>query len=194
MSCKTCNWLGWQFTDFWLGLVYKVFPRCIFLSLHSDQFCSLVYSFSNLYFIGCLYTRYFPNVPSYATTSPSPSLSMATLKVLPRYLFSSSLVERDGGLIPEVLSSAYDPDIQHAWDTCGTEHNWAPYFVLATLPFMVRFLQSLRRYWDSKLPTHLINVSLDKCIEGQLTSECAGWQVRRGYGVLFLLFPLETRW
>ncbi|OAX34317.1 EXS-domain-containing protein, partial [Rhizopogon vinicolor AM-OR11-026] len=78
-----------EFTDFWLG----------------DQLCSLVYSFSNLYFIGCLYTRYFPN----------------------------------------------------AWTTCGSENNWRPYFVLATLPFMVRFLQSLRRYGGSKLPTHLIN-------------------------------------
>ncbi|KAG1736103.1 EXS-domain-containing protein, partial [Suillus paluster] len=78
-----------EFTDFWLG----------------DQFCSLVYSFSNLYFVGCFYTKYFPK----------------------------------------------------AWTTCGTELNWGAYFAFAMLPFLVRFVQSLRRYGDSKLPTHLIN-------------------------------------
>ncbi|KAG2142482.1 EXS-domain-containing protein, partial [Suillus clintonianus] len=82
-----------EFTDFWLG----------------DQFCSLVYSLSNFYFVG------------------------------------------------DTFSSAYNPAIQEAWTTCGTELNWGPYFVLAALPFLVRFVQSLRRYRDSKLPTHLIN-------------------------------------
>lgn len=60
----------------------------------------------------------------------------------------------------EVLQSAYDPAIQNVWDTCGAQQNWAPYFVLAALPFVVRLLQSLKRYWGSKLPSHLINVSL----------------------------------
>ncbi|KAG0698597.1 EXS family-domain-containing protein [Suillus ampliporus] len=54
-------------------------------------------------------------------------------------------------------SSAYDLAAQQAWTTCGTELNWGPYFALAALPFLVRLLQSLRRYKDSKLPTHLIN-------------------------------------
>lgn len=44
-----------------------------------------------------------------------------------------------------------------AWTTCGTQENWGSYFVLAMIPFAVRLVQSLRRYKDSKLPTHLIN-------------------------------------
>lgn len=31
--------------------------------------------------------------------------------------------------------------------------------MLAVLPFFCRFLQSLRRWYDSKLTTHLVNVS-----------------------------------
>lgn len=198
MPCRIRNWRSWQFTDFWLGLVYTISPYYILLlNFHSDQFCSLVYSFSNLYFIGCIYTRYFPNVPS-PTTSPSTILSLASLEVFPRY-FSSNVVGRDvGGPLPVVLSSAHDPAIQQAWITCGTEQNWGPYFALATIPFMTRFLQSLRRYWDSKLPTHLINVSLGykmETLKGNLFNiGCAGWQVRHGYGELLMLFPLETRW
>ncbi|KAH7913118.1 EXS-domain-containing protein [Hygrophoropsis aurantiaca] len=83
-----------EFTDFWLG----------------DQFCSLVYTLSNLYFVGCFYTRYFPSPPSFATSAPTP-----------------------------------------------TNNNWGIYFVLGTLPFLARFVQSIRRYYDSRLSTHLIN-------------------------------------
>ncbi|KAG1745254.1 EXS family protein/ERD1/XPR1/SYG1 family protein [Suillus lakei] len=129
-----------EFTDFWLG----------------DQFCSLAYSLSNFYFVACFYSQYFPNVPSYANasyiSSPDKNSSMA---FFPRFLSpsqTSSLVQRD-----KVFSSAYDPSIQEAWTTCGTELHWGPYFVLATFPFLVRFVQSIRRYKDSKLPTHLIN-------------------------------------
>ncbi|KAF8549650.1 EXS-domain-containing protein, partial [Imleria badia] len=89
-------WASWiwkvEFTDFWLG----------------DQFCSLIYSLSGTYFVGCFYTP-------------------------------------------------YDPRAQEAWSTCGTAENWEWYYLLAVLPFAVRFAQSLRRYRDSNLPTHLIN-------------------------------------
>ncbi|KIJ61833.1 hypothetical protein HYDPIDRAFT_169443 [Hydnomerulius pinastri MD-312] len=104
-----------EFTDFWLGLVYTL---------------------SNLYFIGCFYTRFFPSIPP--LTSPSDALA-------PR------------GILDTLVSSAYDPSIQQAWETCGTSQNWGAYYILGVLPFIVRFVQSLRRYWDSKLPTHLIN-------------------------------------
>ncbi|KAG1862041.1 EXS family protein/ERD1/XPR1/SYG1 family protein [Suillus subalutaceus] len=126
-----------EFTDFWLG----------------DQFCSLVYSLSNFYFVGCFYSQYFPYVPSYVNASSSQqNTSMA---IVPRFFSSSqmsSLVPRDN-----VLSSAYDSAVQEAWSTCGAESHWGPYFVLAMLPFLVRFVQSVRRYRDSKLPSHLIN-------------------------------------
>ncbi|EIW78498.1 EXS-domain-containing protein [Coniophora puteana RWD-64-598 SS2] len=56
-----------------------------------------------------------------------------------------------------LVRSAYDPNVQEAWTTCSTGHNWGYYYVLGVLPFLARFVQSLRRYYDSRLPTHLIN-------------------------------------
>lgn len=129
------------FTDFWLG----------------DQFCSLSYSLSNFYFVGCFYSQYFPYVsPNHNELSNSQPLLRENIPmaVVPRFFSSqtSSLVPRD-----KVLWSAYDPAVQTAWTTCGTELNWGSYFILAMIPFVVRLVQSLRRYKDSKLPTHLIN-------------------------------------
>ncbi|KAF8555479.1 EXS-domain-containing protein [Imleria badia] len=88
-----------KFIDVWLG----------------DQICSLVYSLSNLYFVGCFYAH-----------------------------FANSL-------------SVYDSYVQEAWSTCSVAQNWRWYYLLSILPFMVRFMQCLRRYRDVKLPTQLIN-------------------------------------
>ncbi|KAG2363512.1 EXS family-domain-containing protein [Suillus spraguei] len=113
--------------------------------------------FFELYFVGCFYSRYFPYVSSDANASSTsgslPSLN-TSMTVVSRFFSSSqmsSLVPRDK------VSSAYDPAVQDAWSTCGPESNWGPYFVLAMLPFLLRLMQSVRRYRDSKLPTHLIN-------------------------------------
>ncbi|KAG2067850.1 EXS-domain-containing protein [Suillus decipiens] len=123
-----------EFTDFWLG-------------------------FSNLYFIGCFYSRYFPYVPSdpNASSTSGSLLGLNTsMTVVSRFFSSSqmsSLVPRD-----EVkVWSAYDPAVQDAWKTCGPESHWGSYFVLAMIPFLLRLMQSVRRYKESKLPTHLIN-------------------------------------
>jgi len=141
------------------------------LSVRSDQFCSLVYSLSNFYFVGCFYSRYFPYVPSHTNgssiseSSPQQNTSMA---VVPRFFSSSqmsSLVPRD-----KALTSAYDPTVQDAWNACGPQSHWGPYFALAMLPFLVRFMQSIRRYRDSKLPSHLINVSLHYQMEALKTN------------------------
>ncbi|KAJ6627864.1 EXS family-domain-containing protein [Mycena sp. CBHHK59/15] len=79
-----------EFTDFWMG----------------DQFCSLVFTLSNLYLVVCLYVEG----------------------------FSSN------------------------WRQCGsTSRFWPLSFVLAILPFLVRLVQSIKRYVDSGLTTHLIN-------------------------------------
>ncbi|KIJ15952.1 hypothetical protein PAXINDRAFT_155473 [Paxillus involutus ATCC 200175] len=64
------------------------------------------------------------------------------------------------GSVDDLISSAYDSyvqEAQEAWTTCGAAQNWGWYFTLGALPFLIRFVQSLRRYRDSKLPTHLIN-------------------------------------
>ncbi|KAI3608133.1 signal transduction protein [Moniliophthora roreri] len=78
-----------RFADFWMG----------------DQFCSLVFTLSNLYLFACAYANEFED-----------------------------------------------------WRKCGsTSKYWPVAFVLAILPFIARLVQSIRRYVDSKLITHLIN-------------------------------------
>ncbi|KIP07309.1 hypothetical protein PHLGIDRAFT_42215, partial [Phlebiopsis gigantea 11061_1 CR5-6] len=81
--------LSIQFADFWMG----------------DQFCSLVFTISNFYFLGCAYS---------------------------------------GGFGTH-------------WTQCMTPTRWGVPFVLASLPLLARLVQSIRRWVDSKLMTHLIN-------------------------------------
>jgi len=79
-----------EFTDFWMG----------------DQFCSLVYTTTNLYFFSCSYITNFNN----------------------------------------------------PWKECVPRpNNWVYYWLLAALPNLIRLVQSIKRYVDSKLYTHLIN-------------------------------------
>lgn len=131
---------GVEFTDFWLG----------------DQFCSLAYSLSNLYFVGCFYSQYFPYAPSSDNVSSISESSPKNISMTVPRFFSPS---QTSSLVPKnnIISSAYDPAVQAAWTTCGTKTHWGPYFVLAMLPFLLRLLQSVKRYKDLKLPTHLIN-------------------------------------
>ncbi|KAF5381280.1 hypothetical protein D9615_008351 [Tricholomella constricta] len=80
-----------EFTDFWMG----------------DQFCSLVFTLSNMYLFACVYAR------------------------------------------------GFDDD----WTKCGVTGSprWPVAFVLASLPFLIRLVQSVKRYCDSGLATHMIN-------------------------------------
>ncbi|KAJ7740037.1 EXS family-domain-containing protein [Mycena maculata] len=74
-----------------------------------DQFCSFVFTLSNLTLIGCVYSR---------------------------------------GLETDWSD----------WRQCGSVSKlWPLSFVLGVLPFIVRLIQSIKRYADSKLTTHLIN-------------------------------------
>lgn len=118
------NLIASQFADVWLGYGPQplFYPESSHRVIISDQMCSLVYSFSNLYFLGCFCTRF-----------------------------------ASGGF-SSLVSSAYDPHAQEAWSTCSVSQNLQWYYLLGMLPFMVRFLQCLRQYHDSKLPTHLVNV------------------------------------
>jgi len=73
---------------------------------YRDQFCSMLFTLSNLYLFGCVYA--------------------------------------DGFSLD--------------WRKCGgTSPRWPVSFVLTTLPFAIRVIQSLKRYADSGLNTHLIN-------------------------------------
>ncbi|KAK7044716.1 signal transduction protein [Favolaschia claudopus] len=79
-----------EFTDFWMG----------------DQFCSLVFTLSNINLVVCLYAEGF----------------------------------------------------SENWRNCGSASRlWPLSFVLAILPFLIRVVQSIKRYVDSGLDTHLIN-------------------------------------
>ncbi|KAF5345945.1 hypothetical protein D9758_011435 [Tetrapyrgos nigripes] len=78
-----------EFADFWMG----------------DQFCSLVFTLSNIPQFVCSYAKGLEN-----------------------------------------------------WRQCGASSQfWPVAFVLATLPFVIRLVQSIKRYADSKMITHLIN-------------------------------------
>ncbi|KAF8842399.1 EXS-domain-containing protein [Paxillus ammoniavirescens] len=136
-----------EFTDFWLG----------------DQFTSLSYTFSNLYFVGCFYTRFSHTIPL-LSAAPSPAVSTSSFSPFPLFLPFNVSTPGEAfaaqGLVDDLTSSAYDSyvrEAQEAWITCGAAQNWGWYFALGALPFLIRFVQSLRRYRDSKLPTHLIN-------------------------------------
>jgi hypothetical protein len=60
-----------------------------------------------------------------------------------------------------IVGCAYACGFDHRWQRCSaTSRDWVVPFVLASLPFLIRTVQSLRRYHDSKLVNHLINVSL----------------------------------
>jgi hypothetical protein len=118
----------------------------------SDQFCSLVFTLSNLYFTFCAYVHNF-----------QPSV----------------------------------------WETCGTQsqNGWLVAFVLAMLPLLVRLIQSVRRYSDSKLVTHLINVSQccppwyvlkRKVVLTTSQSLFAGRKVRLRDNLLLLLLSLAA--
>ena len=73
----------------------------------SDQFCSLTFTLSNLYFVGCVYRENWDDV----------------------------------------------------WEKCSSSQHWGIPFLLASLPLFVRAVQSVKRYVDSRLYTHLVNVS-----------------------------------
>lgn len=66
---------------------------------------------------------------------------------------------------PTALSSLqlvvciYVDGFNSSWRQCGsTSRYWPISLVLAILPFLVRLIQSIKRYVDSGLNTHLINV------------------------------------
>ncbi|KAH0832144.1 EXS family-domain-containing protein [Lanmaoa asiatica] len=129
-----------EFTDVWLG----------------DHFCSLVYSLSNLYFVGCFYTRFSNNLPGSTVQLNSESSLYAS------FLDNATSPHQAESSVPDsafrsLLSSAYAPQAQEAWSACGVAQNWGWYYLLGMLPFLVRLVQNVRRYWNSKLFSQLIN-------------------------------------
>ncbi|KIJ36931.1 hypothetical protein M422DRAFT_50759 [Sphaerobolus stellatus SS14] len=54
------------------------------------------------------------------------------------------------------IGCAYDVGWKDVFGRCASSAHWVT-FALLTLPYFSRLVQSVRRYYDSKLPTHLIN-------------------------------------
>ncbi|KAJ7512757.1 EXS family-domain-containing protein [Mycena galericulata] len=57
-----------------------------------------------------------------------------------------------------LIGCVYSRGLNADWRQCGNVSRlWPLAFVLGVLPFLVRLIQSFKRYADSKLTTHLIN-------------------------------------
>ena len=81
---------------------------------------------------------------------------------------------------------------------CEVESHWSLPFVLNALPSFIRFIQCVRRYIDSHLYTHLINVSSAEhpivglyCI---LTQWLIEWEVPGRHFLLSILYVVEISW
>lgn len=128
-----------------MGLVcFSPVIRLVLTLFHgSDQFCSLIFSLSNIYLVVCVYS---------------------------------------GGL-------------DEHWNRCLSPRPWGVPFVLASLPLLVRLVQSVKRWVDSRLVTHLINVSIlvlphsVPCADGS-----PGWKIWRRCDLLPCILQLETSW
>ncbi|KAF7325791.1 Signal transduction protein [Mycena kentingensis (nom. inval.)] len=56
------------------------------------------------------------------------------------------------------VACLYEEGFTTNWRRCGSKSSlWPLSFVLATLPFLIRLVQSIKRYVDSGLDTHMVN-------------------------------------
>lgn len=143
--------------------------------------------------MGCFYARSFEASP--VSTLQSVVNSKSSLYTSLRNATMPDPPESSGAF-QSLLSSAYDPQVQEAWTTCGVARNWGWYYLLSALPFTIRFVQSLRRYRDSKLPTHLINVrNFHSFLSLLIIGFLIGRQIWDGFNILLHLLLLEaSRW
>jgi hypothetical protein len=100
-----------------------------------DQFCSLVFTLSNMWFLGCVYGH--SEDGGLGTVAIGYSEGSPSKHRKPRFGFD-----------------------QH-WTRCAKSDTgtlvWVIPIVLAMIPLLVRLVQSVRRWLDSRLITHLIN-------------------------------------
>jgi len=58
------------------------------------------------------------------------------------------------------IGCSYTNGFENAFDQCGSSSKkWPYFFLLAALPLLIRVVQSLKRYSESRMVSHLINVS-----------------------------------
>ncbi|KAI6114437.1 EXS-domain-containing protein [Pisolithus sp. B1] len=90
-----------------------------------------------------------------------------------------------------VSSPAYDPRIQEAWVTCSTSRNWGIHYCIAILPYLMRLIQCVRRYRDTKFLGNLLNAG--KYGSGMVSLLCYHYWVysgtpRQGSSFVFFCF------
>ncbi|KAI6110985.1 EXS family-domain-containing protein [Pisolithus croceorrhizus] len=90
-----------------------------------------------------------------------------------------------------VSSPAYDPRIQEAWVTCPTSRNWGIHYCIAILPYLMRLVQCVRRYRDTRFLGNLLNAG--KYGSGMVSLLCYHYWVysgtpRQGSSFVFFCF------
>lgn len=90
-----------------------------------------------------------------------------------------------------VSSPAYDPRIQDAWVTCATSRNWGIHYFIAILPYLMRLVQCVRRYRDTKFLGNLLNAG--KYGSGMVSLLCYHYWIysgtpRQGSSFVFFCF------
>jgi hypothetical protein len=92
-----------------------------------------------------------------------------------------------------VVGCGYSVKFDPRWHTCGLgRRDWAVPFILAATPLVIRLVQSVKRYADSKLITHLINVGFPLLELLNVTNFSLGRKIWFWSNRLSLLFLLET--
>jgi hypothetical protein len=77
----------------------------------------------------------------------------------------------------------------------SSSRNWPIQFALAALPLLVRLVQSVKRYSDSKLYTHLINVSLPLSSTPLIGGSPYAFSLQGGkYGAGIISYVLYFHW
>jgi hypothetical protein len=116
-----------------------------------DQLCSMAFTLSNLYFVGCVYA---------------------------------------GG-----FDSAINP-IQRCGSSSTTPISaWSFAFILAALPNFIRLVQSIRRYYDSKMILHLVNVReihKSSSTSSLISNATIGREIYSLDPSLFIILPMES--
>ena len=89
------------------------------------------------------------------------------------------------------VGCVYSRGIDENWRQCtaGPGPRWGYTFLLAQLPLLVRLVQSVKRYADSGLVTHLINVCpFDAALQPTIEANHGSQGGKYGSGIVSYLF------
>ncbi|KIN99651.1 hypothetical protein M404DRAFT_16490 [Pisolithus tinctorius Marx 270] len=99
------------------------------------------------------------------------------LNPLPRFMSRSSRWWTIKNLAKLFLSGAFKVDV-HVWVTCATSRNWGIHYFIAILPYLMRLVQCVRRYRDTRFLGNLLNAG--KYASGMVSSLCYHYWVHSG--------------